>query len=414
MNEAAPEKAPAGQPLAGTLVVDLTRHLPGPLAARLLGDLGARVIKVEEPTLGDPVRHAPPLHEGRSSLASILLSGSESLALDLARDAGRKALERLLERADVLLESFRPGTLARLGLDPEVLRQRFPRLVICSITGWGQDGPHAHRAGHDLSYQALAGSLAATGLMPAVPVADVVGAWSAALATVAALVRRDRIGEGSHVDQALLDAAAHANLTAWAAEADGPKATGEPLMLTGALPCYRLYRTRDGGLLALALLEPKFWRRFVEAVGCDDLAGGQFSTDPETERRLTQIVAERTREQWAELMAVHDLPAESVLSAAEARSHPQMLHRALLAEDAGGSVRLRYPARIDNERPGGRGRYPELGEDTSELVEEFALAPELLSILRSWRGIGRRNGPRGWLARLAARTAVWLSSRGSS
>src|SRR6185436_16288141 len=155
--------------------------LPGPLAARLLADLGARVIKVEEPSAGDPVRAAAPLVGGKSPLAAMLLAG-----------------------ADVLLESFRPGTLKRLGLAPEVLRERYPRLVICSLTGWGQRGPYAARAGHDVTYQAIGGVLASTGTTPAIPVADVVGAWSAASAVLAALLARERGGPeggGAWIDQ---------------------------------------------------------------------------------------------------------------------------------------------------------------------------------------------------------------------
>jgi alpha-methylacyl-CoA racemase len=269
-------------PLAGTLVIDLSRHLPGPLAAHLLADLGARVVKVEEPREGDPVRLAPPVVRsrsgGRSSLAALLLSGVESVALDLKKPAGREVLERLLDGADVLLETLRPGTLERLGLPPAELRKRFPRLVVCSLSGWGQDGPRAHRAGHDLTYQAVAGALAATAAMPAYPAADVTGAWSAVASILAALVERGRTGEGSWIDASLYDAALHLNLIGWAAEAPiesaseaavGPatkaegrrsRRLGEPHGLAGALPCYRLYRTADGGLLAVAPLEERFWR----------------------------------------------------------------------------------------------------------------------------------------------------------
>ncbi|HXT51322.1 MAG TPA: CaiB/BaiF CoA-transferase family protein, partial [Thermoanaerobaculia bacterium] len=164
----------AAAPLRGLLVVDLTRHLPGPLGARLLADLGARVIKVEEPQAGDPVRAAAPLVGGKSPLAAMLLAGVESVALDLKQPAAVEALRGLLARADVLLESFRPGTMARLGLAPEVLRERYPRLVICSLAGWGQTGPYSARAGHDITYQAIGGALASTGVTPPIPVADVV------------------------------------------------------------------------------------------------------------------------------------------------------------------------------------------------------------------------------------------------
>ena len=216
-------------PLSGVTVVDLSRYLPGPFAAHLLASLGARVLKVEEPTLGDPVRFAPPFVGGRSALAAPLLAGVESVALDLKKPAARAVLEDLLEDADVLLESSRPGTLARWGLEPETLRRRFPRLVICSLSGWGQDGPVAGRSGHDLTYQAVAGTLAPTATMPAHPWADLVGGWSMCGSVLAALVERGRTGAGTWIDAALFDAAVHANLLGWAGDADRPRAAGEPV-----------------------------------------------------------------------------------------------------------------------------------------------------------------------------------------
>ncbi|MEM1202547.1 MAG: CaiB/BaiF CoA-transferase family protein [Acidobacteriota bacterium] len=397
---------PPHRPLEGTVVVDLSRHLPGPLVGRLLADLGARVIKVEEPKLGDPSRQAPPLVGEVSSLAALLLSGHDSLALDLKKPTAREVVENLLMSADVLVESFRPGVLQRLGLAQEELRRLFPSLVICSVTGWGQGGPHALRAGHDLSYQAIAGSLAGGGGMPAVQVADLVGAWSATNAVSAALLRRERTGDGCWIDQALLDAAGHAALTGWAAEADGPKAVGEPLYLTGALPCYDLYRTRDDGSLALAPLEPKFWRAFCDAVGRKDLILKQFSSDPAVRREVADLVRGRTRDEWAALMAEHDIPAEPVLSAAESLSHPQVQHRGMIQAAGDGTLRLGYPAKLDGERPRGDDAFPGLGEHTESVLNELGLAAGLSTFARRRGGIGRRFSVRRWATRVATAVAT--------
>lgn len=396
--DSSPLPSTAAQPLRGVTVVDVSRYLPGPLVSRLLADLGARVIKVEEPQLGDPSRQAPPVVEGRSSLAAILLAGHRSIALDLKKTTAREVLEDLLMTADVLVESFRPGVLGSMGLDPLRLRELFPPLVICSVTGWGQDGPHAGRAGHDLGYQAVAGTLAGGTGMPAVQSADLVGGWSGALAVVSALYRRGTTGVGCWIDQALVDAASHSALTAWAAEADGPRGVGEPLALTGALPCYHLYRTADDGTLALAALEPKFWLAFCAAVGAPkELARKQFSHEPAVRRQVADIVRRRTRAEWAELMALHDIPAEPVLSLSESLGHPQVRHRALVGPGPDGLLRVGYPALIDGERPRALGEaLPTLGGDTDAVLAELGVDATLSRSQRRKGGVGQRFSFRRW------------------
>ena len=382
-------------PLSGVLVVDLSRHLPGPLTARLLADLGARVIKVEEPKVGDPVRMSPPVREGVGALGAILLGGVESVALDLKSEAGRGALEKLLARADVLIESFRPGTLARLGFPPSELRARHPRLVVGSLSGWGPAGPYAARAGHDLTYLAVAGALAATAAMPGIQAADLIGAWSLVSAILAALLERERTGEGKLIDVALLDAGLHANLTAWAAEAGGPKAVGEPLPLTGALPCYSVYETADGRRLALGALEPHFWERFCRLAGRPDLLRRQYSRSPRVRRAMRELFRSRTLSEWTEVLGREDVPIEPVLSAAEAREHPQVLERGVLATGPDRLPRLAFPARLDGERPAPGGRVPELGEQTGAVLAEFGAAD-----LAAAPGVGRRFSFRRWVRKL--------------
>ncbi len=379
-------------PLDGLLVVDLSRHLPGPLAARLLADLGARVVKVEEPRLGDPVRLSPPVREGVGALGAILLAGVESVALDLKTPAGREALEKLVARADVLLESFRPGTLTRLGFPPEELRARHPRLVIGSLSGWGQTGPYAARAGHDLTYQAIAGTLASTAAMPGVQAADLIGAWSLVSGVLAALLERERTGEGKTVDVALLDAGLHANLTAWAAEAGGPKAVGERLPLTGALPCYDVYETADGRKLALGALEPHFWERFCNAVDRKDLLGRQYSSSVKVRREMRELLRSRPLREWMAILDREDIPGEPVLSAAEARNHPQVMERGVLATGPDRLPRLAFPARFDGARPEAGGKVPELGEQTRAVLKEMGAA----EIARE-PGVGRRFSFKRWV-----------------
>lgn len=379
-----------GSPLAGTLVVDLSRNLPGPLTSKLLADLGARVVKVEEPSAGDPVRMAPPVREGVGALAAILLSGIESVALDLKQPEARAVLEKLLERADVLVEGFRPGTLARLGFPPEELRARYPRLVICSISGWGQSGPYAARAGHDITYQAVAGTLAPAADMSAVQVADLVGAWSAVTSILAALLERERTGQGRYVDVALYDAAVHANLVGWAVEAGGQRRVGDRLPLTGALPCYNVYETADGRRLAIGALEPHFWKRFCEAVDRPDLVKRQYSVS--ARRKVADLIRTRTQHEWMTLLGRHDIPVEPVLSASEAREHPQLRERGLLASGPDRLPRLGFPARLDGERPQAGGKVPALGEQTKKLLAE-------LGMVEKATGVGPRFQWKRWLLR---------------
>lgn len=368
-------------PLAGVLVADFSRHLPGPLVARLLADLGARVVKVEEPRAGDPVRGAPPRSKGNSALAGILLAGVESIALDLKQPSGRDIADRLIARADVLLETFRPGTFARLGWTRDELQNRFPRLIVCSLSGWGQDGPAAPRAGHDLTYQAAAGLLAPIvsnstfQALPAAPFADLSGAWSAVSGVLAALFRRERTGQGAAIDASLFDAALHSNLLGWAAEAGGAKAVGQPLALTGALPCYSVYETADRKKVALALLEPHFWHRFCHAAERPDLAGNHLDRGAGLRRKLERLIRQRTRAQWTELFVAHDLPAGPVLSAAEARASAQGQARGVVQAGADGLPRLAFPARFDGHRPAAAERFPALGAATEDLLEELG-APE--------------------------------------
>ena len=387
--------------LQDLLVVDLSRHLPGPFAARMLANLGARVIKIEEPRLGDPVRAAPPFRSGRSLLAESLLSGLESVALDLKKEGGRGVLQVLLGKADVLLETFRPGTLTRFGLAPETLRETRPHLVICSISGWGGSGPLADRSGHDLTYQAAAGTLASTGRTPNLPSADLLGAWSAVAAINAALFARERTGEGTWIDASLFDASVVGNVTNAAASSAAAASLPTPGPLTGALPCYRVYRTSDGRLFALAALEEKFWRSFCKEVGRPDLVSVQYRRAPEGHRDVAELMASRTAREWARLFVEHDLPGEVVATPEEAFSGEQAEARGLAAGTRRG---VPYPAVVGGVRPTVEGGFPRLGEHTRAILSEFC--PERLEGSRRSRlasGIGPRLSLRrslqGWVGR---------------
>src|SRR5690242_11482361 len=278
----------SGRPLEGLTVLDLSRLLPGGFCSLMLADFGADVIKVEDTGMGDYVRWTPPFYEGgdESARGAAFLSlnrGKRSIRVDLKTDAGRDVLLRLARDADVLLESFRPGVMDRLGVGYEVLRAENPGLVYCAISGYGQDGPFRDRSGHDMNYLARVGLLGLTGSAEGPPVqaagqiADLGGgALMAGFGILAALRERDRSGLGQFVDVSMADGA----LT-WLAMvaarylADGSAPARGGLELAGGLLCYRPYRCADGWV-ALGALEPKFWAAWCRGVGREDLVERQF------------------------------------------------------------------------------------------------------------------------------------------
>jgi alpha-methylacyl-CoA racemase len=292
------------QSLSGMLVADFSRYLPGAFASRELLELGARVVCVEPPG-GDPMRSTAPAWD------AALRAGKESLEVDLKQDPA-PALE-LLHEADVVLESFRPGVAARLGIGPE----RAPaRTVYCSITGFGLGGRHEQRAGHDLNYLGWAGGLWDTApALPPVQIADLAaGGLGAVTKILAALLEREGTGRGAHVFVSLT----HASHRLVAHRLGGEPV---PRMLTGGLACYRIYETADGRHLTVGALEPAFFRRLTDLLGRPELAERQFDTDQEAlATELVAIFRGRTLEEWLELFDAEDVCVGPVATIAEAAS----------------------------------------------------------------------------------------------
>jgi crotonobetainyl-CoA:carnitine CoA-transferase CaiB-like acyl-CoA transferase len=291
------------QPLADLLVVDLTRYLPGPFASRELLRLGARVVRLESPD-GDPLRTVAPEWDAP------LNAGKESVVCDLKREPelGRA----LLARADVVLESFRPGVVERLGIGPDALP---PRVVYCSLSGFGADGPRARRVGHDLNYMGYAGALADTAPgLPPVQAADLAAGSLAAVAEIlAALLERERTGRGTHL---------RLSLTHGAHRLVAHRLRGEPLprLLTGGLACYRMYATADGRWLTVGALEPQFFRRLCELVGREELVERQFAPEAQEELAAELGAAFATRElaDWLALFDGEDVAVGPVATLEEA------------------------------------------------------------------------------------------------
>lgn len=382
-------------PLDGYVVLDLTRLLPGAYCTLLLADLGTDVVKVEEPGRGDPLRDAPPLVEGTSAAHLALDRGKRSVTLNLRSSEGPEVLGRLAAGAHAVVESFRPGVADRLGIGYGTLSERNPRLVYCSLTGYGQDGPYRDRPGHDLDYLAYAGLLEPTGtedgppVVPAAQIADLSGGMGAAVGILACLLDAERTGRGRFVDLAMLDAAASwASLTWSWYLATGETPVRGRWLLTGGLACYRVYRTKDGKYLAVGALEPKFWRTLCQALGAAELVDQQL--DPirqeELARRLQDIFMARTRHEWVEELAGLEVCVAPVNDVAEAMADRQLVHRGMVAEAGGRRVGPGPLVKVAGQHRGQLAPAPPLGEHTKLVLTAAGFTAEEVAGLRE-RGV---------------------------
>ena len=359
-------------PLHATRILDLTRLLPGAVCTMLLGDLGAEIIKVEDPQSGDYARWMPPLIDGMGAFFRSSNRGKKSIVLDLKAEAGQAVLHRLVESADVLIEGFRPGVTARLGADYETLQAVNPRLVYCSLSGWGQSGPYAHVSGHDLNYIARNGVLGAD-LNPQTPgsqVADVGSAYVAVMGILAALLKRHQTGAGDYIDVALSEAAMPLAMAAWV-EAQSPQWVGEFLSLRGESACYRVYESADGQPLVLGAIETKFWANFCRAVDKPDWI--ELQQDRQKQPALIEAVAAlfmtKPAAEWATLLAGADCCFSRVVAPAELRDDPQAWARAMVGMSDSGVPWMRSPIRLVEDKIEIR-EAPAYGEHTTEVLSD--------------------------------------------
>ncbi|HEV3376812.1 MAG TPA: CoA transferase [Thermoleophilaceae bacterium] len=385
--------------LAGIRVLDLSRLLPGGFCSLLLADFGAEVLKVEDTGMGDYVRWSPPFHEGaddsaKSALFLALNRGKRSIRLNLKDEAGREVLFRLVRTHDVLLESFRPGVMDRLGVGYERLREENAGLVYCAITGYGQSGPYTARSGHDMNYLGLNGLLGLTGepggppVQSAGQIADIGGgALMAAFGILAALREREQSGEGQLVDVSMFDGSlAWLAMVAAARLAGGEAPTRGDLELAGRLICYRPYACSDGWM-TLGALEPKFWQAWCRGVGREDLIEKQFEAPgSEAHAEVERIFLERTREEWARFADEHDCCLEPVLDLDEALDSELVRAREMVVELAqpgtDGVKLLGVPVKMSRTPGAPAGPGPALGEHTDEVLAGLGYSAEEIASLK--------------------------------
>jgi alpha-methylacyl-CoA racemase len=379
-------------PLSGVRVLDLTRLLPGPMCTLHLADLGADVIKIEDTGIGD---YANP------ALRTLVQRNKRALRIDLKQADGVAVLKDLARTADVLVESFRPGVMDRLGVGYDTLAALNPRLVFCSITGYGQDGPYRDEPGHDLNYCALAGitdQIGRAGEPPAlsnVPVADLMGgSLTAAMGLLAALFDAQRTGRGRHVDIAIADSMlAHAVVPMISVNQRGHVQPAGTAKLGGALPCYGLYATQDGRHLAVGALERKFWDRFCELLGRDDLKPRHLPADAAgidaLHAELSEIIGSQPLAHWQQRFAHGDCCVTPVQRLEEALADPHFRARGMVVEPAdGGPRQLACPVKMTGYTFALNRPAPAPGEHSDELLAEIGIDADRRDALRAAGAIG--------------------------
>lgn len=361
-------------PLANLKILDFSTLLPGPYATLMLADLGADVVRIEAPGRLDLVRLMPPFEAGQSAQHAVLNRSKRSLSLDLKKPGAVEIVKRLVGEYDIVIEQFRPGVMDRLGVGYDALRAVNPRLIYCSLTGYGQTGPYRDRAGHDLNYLALSGILSYAGRAGAPPaplpvqVADVgAGSLHLVVGLLAAVIRRLETGAGGHVDISMFDGALAWNYLGVAHTAvTGDPPAPESLPLNGGI-FYDCYRTADNRLLSVGPLEPQFWTGFCAVIGRPDLVERGFdhgrTNQLALKAEIQAALAQKTLAEWTAVFATTDVCVEPVLTTAEAMQHPQTEARAMLTAvprpDGGRQTQVACPIKMTGFTP----TYRHIGTD---------------------------------------------------
>lgn len=386
--------ASARLPLAGVRVLDLTRLLPGPLATQHLADYGADVVKIEDTGAGDYARTLGAMGGDTSYLYQVVNRNKRSLRLDLKHPDGKAAFEKLVETADILVEGFRPGVMDKLGLGYEALARINPRLVFCSISGYGQTGPYALRAGHDINYIGYAGVLDQIGTAGGAPaisnlqLGDLLGGTMTALfGVLVALVDARASGKGRLVDVSMTDGVmAHAIFPLTEVLANGRvKPRGEDL-LTGEVPCYGVYRTADGRYMAVGALEEKFWHLVCDTLGRPDLKPAHLASGAAGAAARAEVAAifgARTQAEWIEVFDAVDCCVTPVLTMEESLENPQLRARGMVTE-VGGVRQFGRPVRLSAMPSVPARPAPAVaGADSDAVLMEAGFSPADIERLRA-------------------------------
>lgn len=385
-------------PLEGVRILDLSRYLPGPFCTQILADFGAEVIKVEDPKGGDLGRSLTPCIEGESARFYTVNRNKKSISLDLRKEEGKAIFKKLVASADVVVDQFRPGVMAQMGLGYDQLREINERLIYCAITGYGLTGPLRDVAGHDLNYLSLAGVTGLTGTyqgppaMSGVQIADIAGGTLyAVIAILLALASREKNGKGQLCDVAMLDGSISLlayTLGEWSGWGRLPERGND--VLTGGYACYNVYQTKDNQYVSLGAVEDKFWAEFCERIGRPEYIKMQWDTaqQPEVIADVKEIMRGKTRDEWVEFFASSDICFTPVLTLEEMCEQPQVVAREMILKlrnvrNSGKDVALTgVPVKL-SETPGKAVlTFPKLGEHNEEILTAMGFSAADMERLR--------------------------------
>jgi crotonobetainyl-CoA:carnitine CoA-transferase CaiB-like acyl-CoA transferase len=387
-------------PLKGITVLDLTTLLPGPLCSMMLGDFGAEVIKIEQPKGGDLARMSKPALKDKngvdtSGMYLLINRNKKSLTVNLRTEEGKQIFYQLAKTADVVLEGSRPGVAKKLGVDYETLKAINPRLVYCSISGYGQDGPYALQSGHDINYLAYAGVLGMTGrngmpTLPGVQIADVGGGTlMATIGILLSLMARQHSGQGQFVDISMLDGAiSWLPIIAAHLFAGGESPVAGQTKLTGRNACYEVYQTKDGGYMSIGAIEPHLWSNLCKYLGREEFIAWQ--NEDTKQEQIFAFLREQfllhDRDEWNEILQKVDVCAAPVYNLAEVFQDPQVLHRKMVFEmehpRLGKIKQLGFPVKLSDTPAQAELPPPDLGGNTDEILTAQGFSVDEIRHLR--------------------------------
>jgi alpha-methylacyl-CoA racemase len=377
--------------LTGIKVLDLTRLLPGAICTLFLADMGADIIKIEDPFAGDYARWTPPMIDGQGAFFRTSNRNKRSAIINLKTPEGQAVLHELVKSVDVLIEGFRPNVTTRLRVDDATLRAINPRLVYCSLSGWGQTGDYAEMSGHDLNYVALSGLLGsmATPQPLGGQIADVGGAYAGALGIVGALFNRERSGLGAKIDIALFESAMPFAMYQWVETLTGYSKGGAG-SLTGGVAFYQVYISQDNQPMAFAPIEPKFWENFCNTVQHPEWIPLHILPHEQDnlKAQISALFRTRTAQAWHELLAGADCCFTLITPPEKLLEDPQIQARGMMGIGADGVGWMRSPVHIDNAQIT-LGKAPEYGEHTDLVLQEAGFTLEQLAELKTKKAVGK-------------------------